>query len=171
MVTSQKIFFGLTSRTNGIECFHLTSRQPYYCSKTMKQQPCWCSKPILWELNSFVMQKLSLGPTNLHRCQPRERKCSIIMQLFETSQLQLRSKGGSLMRACTRTFCQNEAGPYWVILKMYAWEEKLECGSHSKVGWGSGGMSPAPSPSQKKKINLRSQKFHFLGFLQVIFNN
>ena len=22
----------------------------YWCSKTMKRRPCWCSKPILWEL-------------------------------------------------------------------------------------------------------------------------
>ena len=26
-----------------------------WCSTTMKQRPCWCSKPILWELNSFLM--------------------------------------------------------------------------------------------------------------------
>ena len=47
------------------------------------------------------------------------------MYLFETSQLQLGSKGGTAMRACTRTFCQSVAGRYWVILKVYAWEEKL----------------------------------------------
>ena len=28
--------------------FHMTSRRP-----------CWCPKPILWELNSFLMQKIS----------------------------------------------------------------------------------------------------------------
>ena len=49
------------------------------------------------------------------------------MYLFETSQLQLGSKGGTAMRACTHTFCQSVAGRYWVILKVYAWEEKLEC--------------------------------------------
>ena len=47
--------------------------------------------------------------------------------LFETSQLQLWSKGGTAMRAWTRTFYQSVAGRYWVILKMYAWEKKLEC--------------------------------------------
>ena len=47
--------------------------------------------------------------------------------LFETSQLQLWSKGGTAMRACTRTFYQSVAGQYWVILKVYAWEKKLEC--------------------------------------------
>ena len=47
--------------------------------------------------------------------------------LFETSQLQLWSKGGTAMRACTRTFYQSVAGRYWVILKVYGWEKKLEC--------------------------------------------
>ena len=36
--------------------------------ETMKWRPCWCPKPILWELNSFLMQTLSFGPINLHRC-------------------------------------------------------------------------------------------------------
>ena len=48
------------------ECFHMTSRRP-----------CWCAKPILWELNSFLMQTLSFVPINLHRCWPREWKRSI----------------------------------------------------------------------------------------------
>ena len=26
----------------------------HWCLKTMKQQPCWSSKQILWELNSFL---------------------------------------------------------------------------------------------------------------------
>ena len=51
-----------------IECFHLTSRRP-----------CWCPKPILWELNSFLMQTLSFVPINLHRCWPREWKHSIFL--------------------------------------------------------------------------------------------
>ena len=49
-----------------IECFHMTSRRP-----------CWCPKPVLWELNSFLMQTLSFVPINLHRCWPREWKHSI----------------------------------------------------------------------------------------------
>ena len=54
--------------------FHMTSRWPYCCSKTIKRRPCWCSKPILWELNSFLMLTLSFVPINLHRCWPREWK-------------------------------------------------------------------------------------------------
>ena len=60
-----------------IECFHMTSRPPYWCPKTMKRRPCWCPTPILWELHSFLMQTLSFVPINLHRCWPREWKHSI----------------------------------------------------------------------------------------------
>ena len=66
-----------------IECFHMTSRRPYWCLTTMKRRPCWCPTtrkrrpcwcptPILWELNSFLMQTLSIVPKNLHKCWPRE---------------------------------------------------------------------------------------------------
>ena len=38
-----------------IECFHMTSRRPYWCPKTMEWRPsCWCAKPVLWELSSFL---------------------------------------------------------------------------------------------------------------------
>ena len=66
-----------------IECFHMTSRRPYWCPTTMKRRPCWCPTtrkrrpcwcptPILWELNSFPMQTLSIVPKHLHKCWPRE---------------------------------------------------------------------------------------------------
>ena len=54
------------TRTSIIEFFHMTSRRPF-----------WCPKPVLWELNSFLMQTLSFVPINLHRCWPREWKHSI----------------------------------------------------------------------------------------------
>ena len=38
-----------------IERFHVTSRWPYWCSKTMKRRPCYCTQKIIWELNSFLM--------------------------------------------------------------------------------------------------------------------
>ena len=41
-------------------------------SKTIKRRPCWCPKPILWELNSFLMQTISFVPIHLHRCWPRK---------------------------------------------------------------------------------------------------
>ena len=66
--------------TNNIECFHMTSR----CPKTMKRPPCWCPKPILWELNSFLMQTLSFVSVNLYRCWPREWKHSIPGSHFQT---------------------------------------------------------------------------------------
>ena len=40
-----------------IERFHVTSRRPYWCSKTKKRRPYWCPKPVLLELNSIFMQK------------------------------------------------------------------------------------------------------------------
>ena len=66
-----------TSGTQGIECFHMTSRRPYWCPKTMKQRPCCCLKPVPWELNSFLTQTLSFVTINLHICCPREWKHSI----------------------------------------------------------------------------------------------
>ena len=62
-----------------IESFHMTSRWPYHCPKTMKRRPCWCPKPVLWELNSFLMQPLSFVPVNLHICWRREWKHSIVL--------------------------------------------------------------------------------------------
>ena len=56
--------------------FHITSRRPYWCPKTMERRPSWCLKPVLWELSSFLMQTLSFVPINLHRCWPREWKHS-----------------------------------------------------------------------------------------------
>ena len=55
----------------------MTSRWRYWCPETMKRRPCWCPKPILWELNSFLMQTLSFVPTNLHWCWPGQWKHSL----------------------------------------------------------------------------------------------
>ena len=54
------------------------SRRPYWCAKTMKRRPRLCSKPVLWELNSFLIQMLYFVPINLHRCWPPEWKRSIL---------------------------------------------------------------------------------------------
>ena len=72
----------LIYRTWTIECFHMTSRRPYWCPKTMKRRRSWCSKPVLWALNSFLMQTLSFVPLNLHRWWPREWKRSIEAVLY-----------------------------------------------------------------------------------------
>ena len=50
-----------TVRTD--ECFHVTSRQPF-----------WSPKPILWKLNFFLMLTLSFVPRNLHCCWPCQWK-------------------------------------------------------------------------------------------------
>ena len=52
------------------------------CPKTMKRRPCWCPKPVLWEMNSFLIQTLFFVPINLHRCWPREWKHSISPAFF-----------------------------------------------------------------------------------------
>ena len=57
----------------------------YIKCETMKRRPCWCPKPVLWELNSFLMQTLSFVPINLHRCSPRERKHSIQVKVSAAS--------------------------------------------------------------------------------------
>ena len=48
-----------------------------WCPKTMKRRPCLCPKPVLLELNSFLMQTLCFVPINLLRCWPREWKYRI----------------------------------------------------------------------------------------------
>ena len=60
-----KIF---ASSLGPIECFHMTSRRPYWCPKTMKRRPCWSPKSVLWELSSFLTQMLSFVSINLLRC-------------------------------------------------------------------------------------------------------
>ena len=46
--------------TLSIERLHMTTEQPYWCSKSMKRQPYWCSKPILRELNLFLRKHFLL---------------------------------------------------------------------------------------------------------------
>ena len=58
-------------------------------SQTMKWRPCWCPKPILWKLNSFLMQTLSFVPINVHRCWPHEWKHSILKYLSYTYSLSM----------------------------------------------------------------------------------
>ena len=75
-VARQLWFVGGKTRKLAIECFHMTSRRPY-----------WCHKPILWTLNSFLMQTISFVPINLHRCWPREWKSSIQFVLQQNKSL------------------------------------------------------------------------------------
>ena len=42
----------------------MTSRRPFWFSLTMKRWPYWCSKPVLWESNSFFSLILSLFSSN-----------------------------------------------------------------------------------------------------------
>lgn len=56
------------------------SQQPYWCSKTIKRQSYWGTKPILWKLISFLMLTLSFVPINLHGCCSREWKRFMVQQ-------------------------------------------------------------------------------------------
>ena len=83
-----------------IERFQMTSRQPYRCSETIKRRPCWCSKPILWELICFLMS-LSFVPINLHRYYSREWKRSIGNRLLARwRHLLLRPESFSFFFSC-----------------------------------------------------------------------
>ena len=83
-----------------IERFHMTSRRPYRCSETIKRRPCWCSKPILWELICFLMS-LSFVPINLHRYYSREWKRSIGNRLLARwRHLLLRPESFSFFFSC-----------------------------------------------------------------------
>ena len=54
----------------------MTLQRLYWCSQTIKGRPCWCTMTIPWELNFFLIIKLSFVPINLHRSWPREWKRS-----------------------------------------------------------------------------------------------
>ena len=77
---------------NSQEFFHMTSRRPYWCPKTMKRRPCWCPKPILRELNSFLRQTLSFVAINFHRCWPRKWKQSMESSRDDDGDAGLRTK-------------------------------------------------------------------------------
>ena len=60
----QALFLRQTPTSNIIELFYMTSRQPYWYSKTMKLRACWCCKSILWELNSFRVRNCAFLVAN-----------------------------------------------------------------------------------------------------------
>ena len=43
--------------------------------KKLNRRPYWCPKPVLWEWNSFLVQKFSFFAKYLCSCWPGERKC------------------------------------------------------------------------------------------------
>ena len=52
----------------------MTSRRPYWCSKTMKRRPCWCAKKIIWWLNSFLMYSWVVGSIDPQKGEGLESK-------------------------------------------------------------------------------------------------
>ena len=76
---ARQIWF-VSGKTNNfaIECFHMTSRLLYWIFQNNETAAMWCSKPILSELNSFLMQTIFF---NLRRCWLRDWKRSIQLVL------------------------------------------------------------------------------------------
>ena len=94
------LFSYLKEMTSGCKTFLLVfnfSNVKVYIHMTSRR-PCWCSKPILWELNSFLMQTLSFVSINLHRCWPREWKHSIraIISIFIINSIRRSTQGSSI---------------------------------------------------------------------------
>ena len=67
-----------------MECFLITSRQPYWFPKQKERRPSWfpkqkerrpswCSQLILWELNSILMKMLSFVVVEKHAHYSTER--------------------------------------------------------------------------------------------------
>ena len=114
----------LVSKGLVIECFHMTSRRPYLCPKTMKRRPCWCPKPILWEMNSFLMQMISFVPKHLHRCWPREWKHSIQKQVRNNAVKKKQRLGVILTpfssSKCLLVNCQKSFSGWWLAFMKYA---------------------------------------------------
>ena len=54
------------------------SQHKLLCSLVMKGWPSWCTKPILWEVNSFRMLTRSFVPINLHRSLLHVSKNSVL---------------------------------------------------------------------------------------------
>ena len=101
-----------------IECFYRTLWQPYWCSKTMKRWPCWCTKTILWASDSFLMQTLFFVPINLHRCWSHDLNRSITEHIFRD--------------------CKNEWCLYSKNLRPMEWINELSIipsGLSLKQGW------------------------------------
>ena len=74
-----------------IQGFHMTSRRPCWCPKTMKRRPSIGVPNQSCGSWTFLMQTLSFVPIYLHRCWPREWKHSIQQEEL----MERRPNGGS----------------------------------------------------------------------------
>ena len=94
------------------EGFQMTSLPPGWCLKTMKRQPCWCPRPVLWELNfegfffsnKFVQLMLAAWVKSLYSTVATEiRKCLFARYLRIKSQLFKNSVQSSTLMCSTVT--------------------------------------------------------------------
>ena len=101
----------------------------------MKRWPCSFPKPVLWELNSFLMQTLSFVTINLHRCWLREWKHRITtVNKKKKEHIELREQMWFIVDA---TITQNQQNPQWLttinILDFIKW--CLELKGHTRFDW------------------------------------
>ena len=68
-----------------IDGFHLTSRRPYLCPKTMKWRPYLCPKWILWDFSSILIQTFPIVSALQYGRWSREWKPSILRCHKETT--------------------------------------------------------------------------------------
>ena len=71
----ETLFLDLTTMNHKFLSYRAFSNDVtlFWCPNTMKRRPCWCPKPILWELKLFLCEKLSFVPINLQSCWPRKQ--------------------------------------------------------------------------------------------------
>ena len=74
MLTCSYYNNGIVHPCKSLEHFNMTSSSSYWCSETINRWSCWCSEPILWGLNIFLVWKRSFVAINLHRCMTTEER-------------------------------------------------------------------------------------------------
>ena len=74
MLTCSYYNNGIVHPCKSLEHFNMTSSSSYWCSETINRWSCWCSEPILWGLNIFLVWKRSFVAINLHRCWPQRKE-------------------------------------------------------------------------------------------------
>ena len=74
MLTCSYYNNGIVHPWKSLEHFNMTSSSSYWCSETINRWSCWCSEPILWGLNIFLVWKRSFVAINLHRCWPQRKE-------------------------------------------------------------------------------------------------
>ena len=91
----------------------------------MKRRPCWCLKPILWELNSFLVQTLSFVSINLHRCWHVRENTLLHVSCFKGTRMTFIRQGHPMTVFCKISVRRSkyclEFSVTWGRLKVCRW--------------------------------------------------